>query len=97
MSAAGKKRMGEVAALGCVLCIFKGIEGSPAEVHHLRTGTGAARRASDLRTIPLCPPHHRTSNEALHAMGRKAWERHHGVSEADLYDLTCELLGVMPC
>ena len=32
---------------------------NPAEVHHIRTGTGVGRRAADTETIPLCPEHHR--------------------------------------
>jgi hypothetical protein len=87
-----KKHMGRVAEFGCILCFRNGYAGTPAEVHHIRTGTGAGRRASDFDTIPLCPYHHRQSNEALHVMGRKAWERHHGVTELELLEQTKELL-----
>lgn len=86
--------MGRVADLGCILCRYNGIHGSPAEVHHLRTGTGAGNRASHFDTIGLCALHHRLSNEALHVMGRKAFERHHGVSEVELLQITRNLLGV---
>lgn len=58
MSAASKRHMGRVAELPCCLC------GSiPAEVHHARTGeaAGAAQRASDWLTIPVCPDCHRGS------------------------------------
>ena len=37
---------------------------------------------------------HRSSNDALHAMGRKAWERHHGVTELELLDDTKRLLEI---
>lgn len=89
-----RAHMGRVAELGCILCRRNGYHGTPAEVHHVRTGTGAGRRADDAETIPLCPYHHRNSNEALHAMGRKAWERHHGVTELDLLAETRRLLEV---
>lgn len=84
--------MDRVARLGCALCRRYGHHDTPAELHHPRTGTGAGRRASNLDVIPLCPHHHRSSNEALHAMGRKAFERHHGVTELELLEDTKQLL-----
>lgn len=48
MSAAGKRHMGKVAALGCLVC------DSPANVHHIRT----ERIKSDFLVIPLCREHH---------------------------------------
>ena len=53
-TAAEKAHMGRVAALGCCLCRRYGWYGTPAEVHHIRTGTGAGKRASHYDTIPLC-------------------------------------------
>ncbi len=71
-TAADRRHMGRVAALGCVIC------GSPAEVHHI-TGAGMALRAKHTETIPLCPLHHRTGGigVAVHA-GTKTWEAVHG-------------------
>ncbi len=89
---AEKTHMSRVADLGCILCRRYGHHGTPAELHHPRTGTGAGRRAAHADVIPLCPYHHRSSNEALHAMGRKAWERHHGVTESELLDQTRALV-----
>lgn len=91
---AEKAHMSRVAELGCILCRRYGHHDTPAELHHPRTGTGAGRRAAHTDVIPLCPHHHRSSNEALHAMGRKAWERHHGVTEMELLCDVRELLGV---
>ena len=71
------------ADLGCLICARIGIEGSPAELHHPRTGVGAARRAPDADVIPLCPEHHR-GNSGLHGLGRKAFERRYGVTEGEL-------------
>lgn len=65
---------------------------TPAEIHHQRTGTGAAARASHRRTVPLCPEHHR-GNTGLHGMGRKAFERHYGITEVELIDEVRKLLG----
>jgi hypothetical protein len=68
---------------GCWLCRYLGLGATPAEAHHPRTGTGLGRRAPDLDIIPLCWRHHR-GNEGLHGMGRKAWERHYGITESEI-------------
>jgi hypothetical protein len=83
MSVVGKRHMGRVASIGCVLCLRLGYGATPAEVHHIRTGIGAGRRAPDEDTIGLCPEHHR-GNTGLHGMGRKAFERHYNITELDL-------------
>ena len=79
--------MGRVASLGCVLCLRLGYGATPAEVHHIRTGVGAGRRAPDTDTIGLCPEHHR-GNTGLHGMGRKAFEREYGITELELVEQT---------
>lgn len=89
---AERLHMDRVAGLGCILCIRYGYHDTPAELHHPRTGIGVGRRASHTDVIPLCPYHHRQSNEAIHVMGRKAWERHHGVAELDLLEETKRLM-----
>lgn len=89
MSAASVRHLGKVASLCCMLCRHKGLAtDSPAEIHHPRTGIGAGRRAPDTDGVPLCPIHHRLGMDALHVMGRKAFERHHGVTELDLLEMT---------
>lgn len=56
----------------------------PAEIHHIRTGTGIGRKADQFDVIPLCALHHRNGNhgEALHA-GQRTWEARFG-SELEL-------------
>ena len=66
-----KDHMGEVAALGCIICR------RPAEVHHI---AGHGMRASHYETIPLCPDHHRNSNECVHA-GRRTFEAKFGTEK----------------
>ena len=95
MTNAERKHLESVAGLGCILCWHKGIQESPAEIHHIRTGTGAGRKASHYETIGLCPTHHRLGNEALHVMGRKAFERHHGITELELLVRVKELLATL--
>jgi len=65
VTAAEKRHLDRVAALGCCVC------GAPAEVHHVRR-YGEPR--DHMRVIPLCPRHHRTGGcgEAIHA-GRQSW------------------------
>lgn len=92
MTKALKSHMTRVASLGCILCRRHGVSDSPAELHHPRTGVGAGQRSSDWDVIPLCPGHHRLGNEALHAMGRKAFERHYGVTDLELLAEVKELL-----
>lgn len=88
-----RDHMGRVAELGCAICRRLGFGPTPAEVHHIRTGIGAGRRAADDQTVPLCPSHHR-GDIGLHGMGRKAFERAYGVTELELLDETRTALGV---
>jgi hypothetical protein len=88
---AEKKHMNLVAELGCAVCRRMGYEGTPAELHHPRAGTGAGRRASHMDVIPLCPEHHR-GKTGLHGLGTKGFVKHYGYNEADLLDDTQHLL-----
>jgi len=78
-----KKHMNAVAELGCAVCRRMGYEGTPAELHHKRAGTGAGRRSSHMDVIPLCPEHHR-GNTGLHGLGTKGFPKHWGFDEDDL-------------
>ncbi len=90
-SAAGKRHMGRVAGIGCILCRHIGEADTPAEVHHLREGRGASQRGSDWLTVPLCPEHHR-GNSGIHGLGRKGFETRYKLSELDLLAMTMEVL-----
>jgi hypothetical protein len=92
---AEKKHMGRVAELGCMVCLRMGYEGTPAELHHLRAGTGAGRRASHMDVIPVCPEHHRGAT-GLHGLGTKGFPQHYGYDEADLLEDVRTLLGFVP-
>ena len=85
------EHMGRVAGLGCILCRELGWGDTPAEVHHIREGQGAAMRASDFLTIPLCPEHHRGAS-GVHGMGVKKFERTYKLTELDLLALTIKEL-----
>ncbi len=88
---AEREHMGRVAASGCILCRRLGYGDTMPEIHHIRTRTGAGKRASHFDVIGLCPEHHR-GQTGLHGMGRKAFERHYGVTELELLAETKEML-----
>lgn len=75
--------MSQVAELGCMVCLRMGYQGTPAELHHKRAGTGAGRRSSHFDVIPLCPEHHR-GKTGLHGLGTKGFVKHWGYDEDDL-------------
>jgi len=70
MTAAERRHVAAVVALGCAVCQ------RPAEAHHVRRD-GAKR--DHMRVAPLCPRHHRTGGPgvAIHA-GRQSWEANYG-------------------
>jgi len=95
MTNAERERMDKLADLGCILTYYKtGVTGTPAAIHHMLTNRTPSRRSGHDRTIPLAPRYHQTSNEAIHVMGRKRWEAHHGVTEEELLALANEMIGV---
>ena len=66
--------------LPCLIC------GGPSECAHVRfsdaswekvnPGTG---RKEDRWCVPLCPDHHRLSDEAQHNSGERVWWERHGI------------------
>ena len=78
--------------MGCMVCRRMGYEGTPAEIHHPRRGTGLGQRASNYDAIPLCPEHHR-GNTGIHGLGTKGFPKRWGFTEADLLDEVKMLLG----
>lgn len=79
--------MSAQAEAGCILCRHLGYGATPAEIHHLRDGVGAGQRNSHLKSIPLCPEHHRGAT-GFHGLGRREFERAYGVTEMDLLDMS---------
>lgn len=78
--------MSAQAEAGCILCRHLGYGPTPAEIHHLRDGVGAGQRNSHLKSIPLCPEHHRGAT-GFHGLGRREFERVYGVTEIELWDM----------
>ena len=92
MKKSDRKYLAKVADFGCIICYKNGYPGTPAEIHHVRgMGLGMGVRNSHDNVLPLCPEHHR-GNTGYHGLGRKAFERRYGVTEAELQDELAELL-----
>jgi hypothetical protein len=91
MTKSEKAHMSAVAELGCLVCKRLGQEGTPAELHHIRSGQGWGR-ASNYHVVGLCPFHHR-GNEGVHGLGTKGFPKHYGFTERDLLEDVYRLLG----
>jgi hypothetical protein len=61
-SAADKRHLSRVAALGCIICRNGNLGDTPAEIHHIREGYGRGQRAPHTETLPLCPIHSRATS-----------------------------------
>jgi len=83
--------MSAVAELGCSVCRRMGYPGTPAELHHPRSGVGVGRRSSNWDVIPLCPEHHR-GNTGVHGLGTKGFPKYWGFTEADLLEDVRQLI-----
>ena len=85
-----KIALSKIAGLGCILCSeVLGIEGSEAELHHVRR-YGAKRSTSPV--LPLCPEHHR-GNSGVHGLGAKGFINKWNISFEALLERVNEKLG----
>lgn len=86
-----KKRLNQIAELGCILCSeILGFEGTQAELHHVRR-YGNVRSASPV--LGLCPLHHRNGNDSIHRLGVKGFEKKWGISCEELLERQDKKLG----
>ena len=91
-TAAERRHMAKVAQMGCIVCSHcHGVDGTPAEVHHVRVSHGWGR-SSHMLTIPLCPEHHK-GKTGVHSHGRAEFEHLHGHGELDLLAIVQDRLG----
>lgn len=86
-----QKHMERVASIGCIACRKLGIYDSPAEIHHIRNQTGMGKRSNNYFILPLCPAHHRNSNESYHYSPKK-FENRFG-SQIKLLEEVLNILG----
>jgi hypothetical protein len=85
-----KNTLNKIAELGCILCSeYFGIEGTPAELHHVRR-YGTKRSTSPI--LPLCPEHHR-GNSGIHGLGAKGFIKKYSISFETLLERVDEKLG----
>ena len=66
MKKAERAHLQKVSEMGCIACQIIGHYGTPAEIHHIRTGMGMGQRNDNYHVIPLCPHHHRQGPDAIH-------------------------------
>ena len=86
-----KIALNKIAELGCILCSeVLGIEGTPAELHHVRR-YGAKRATSPI--LPLCPIHHRLGNDSFHQLGIGGFETKWQISCSWLLEQVDKRLG----
>lgn len=91
MSAKGKRHMGKVARVPCVICTLMGLGDTPALVHHMKLGAGASDRASDFLTIAVCQEHH-VGQSGIHTLKEHGLRLRYNVSELDLLAMTLEAI-----
>jgi hypothetical protein len=85
-----KIALNKIAELGCIICSeILGIQGSAAELHHVRR-YGTKRATSPI--LPLCPEHHR-GNSGVHGLGTKGFEIQWGITYEELLDRVNQKLG----
>ena len=88
---ADKQWLDDVSSLGCIACRNAGHGATPAEIHHVRSGSGMAQRAEHTRVLPLCPRHHRASYPTGFHAAPKSWQAEHGSEETLLAQVAREI------
>lgn len=95
MTKAEKNHLSKVASLGCIACHLQNTPGTPAEIHHPRSGVGMGKKASHYDAIPLCCAHHRGTMHpqvpSIH-MAKRAFIAQFG-TEQDLLQQVRQLIG----
>jgi hypothetical protein len=71
-----------IRTLPCCAC---GVEGR-SEAAHTGSDGGMSQKASDYSCVPLCPDCHTQAPGAYHRVGKRAFERRHGLSFAGVVD-----------
>lgn len=80
----------KVVDIGCIICLKMGYPDSPAEIHHIKENFMFGKKSDYQSTIPLCPAHHRTTDEAYHHSPKSFTEK--WGSQKDLLKETLELI-----
>ena len=88
---ADKDWLNDVSSLGCIACRNAGYGAAPAEIHHVRSGSGMAQRAEHTRVLPLCPRHHRDCYPTGFHAAPRTWQQEHGSEEELLEQVVREV------
>jgi hypothetical protein len=84
-----KKWFNFICDYGCIVCHNEKKIYSPCEPHHLIDGMGSKKE--HLRTIGLCPPHHRFGRNDAECVSfhpyKREWERRYGKQDVLLKQL----------
>ncbi len=88
---ADKQWLDDVSSLGCIACRNAGYGATPAEIHHVRSGSGMAQRAEHTRVLPLCPRHHRACYPTGFHAAPRSWLQEHGSEEVLLEQVAREI------
>lgn len=86
------ERMADIHEIPCSLCLYLGKEQTSRTTAHHLIGNGMGKKASDLLTMSLCDSHHQRGQDAIHHIGRTAFEKKFNVSQDDLIELTNKML-----
>jgi hypothetical protein len=86
------KRLAAIHNLPCSLCFFLRTEQTSKTIAHHQIGLGLGKKASDRLAMSLCEFHHTKGQDAIHHIGRVAWEEKFDITEGDLILLTNKML-----
>ena len=85
-SAAGRRHMGRVKALDCVVCGRAG----PSDAHHCFHGRYGSRKSSDFEVIPLCRWCHHDGPDSIH-QNKNGWREVNG-NDFDYLPVVADML-----
>lgn len=89
-----KQRISAIHSIPCALCEHLGEKQTTRTTAHHKIGMGLGKKASDILSMSLCESHHQTGPYAIHHIGRVAWEKHFGVTQDELIEMTTEMLNL---
>jgi len=87
-----KKRLRKIQDLPCSLCFFLGQQQTSKTIAHHKIGGGLGKKVSDLFTMALCDSHHTKGQDAIHHIGKVAFEEKFGIDQEGLIEITNKML-----
>lgn len=87
-----KERLRKIHDLPCSLCFFLGHQQTSKTIAHHKIGGGLGKKVSDLFTMSLCDYHHTKGPDAIHHIGKVAFEEKFGIDQEGLIEITNKML-----